>query len=129
MLQAHDDKRTALNRYRDNIVAAIGAILGFPGARTPSSRCSAVVDTTAAVVIATLALAVFLCLAAISPVLWTVASDTASQLGSDLWQCLSAEEGGSRLACYDDIARRPPPHPAKGANAPPAAFGHGKQAQ
>jgi hypothetical protein len=131
--QAHfsgsGNERGALHRHCDNIVAAIGAILGFSGGREPSSRRSAIVDITAAVVIATLALAVFLSVAAISPVVWTVANDTASQLRSELWRCLSAEGSISRLACYDEIARRPPPHPAKGANAPPGMFGRMKPAQ
>jgi hypothetical protein len=107
----------------DEIVATTGATLGFSGERKPSPDRPAIVDTIAAVVIATLALAVFLCLAAISPVVWTFASDTASHLRSELGQCLSVADGGARLACYDEIAHRPPPHPAKGANAPPAAFG------
>ena len=114
------DRRSAIV---DEIVAATGATLGFAGARKPSPRRPAIVDTIAAVLIATLALAVFLCLAAISPVVWTFASDTASHLRSELSQCLSVDHGVARLACYDEIAHRPPPHPAKGANAPAAAFG------
>jgi hypothetical protein len=104
------------------IVATTGATLGLPRARKPSPHRPAIVDTIAAVLIATLALAVFLCLAAISPVVWTFASDAASHLRSELWQCLEIEDSAKRLACYDEIAHRPPPHPAKGANAPAAAF-------
>ncbi len=126
--ESHDERKASHRQSGivDEIVAATRETLGFPGARKPSPHRPAIIDTTAAVIIATLALAVFLCLAAISPVIWTFASDTASHLRSDLWQCLSVEDGASRLACYDEIARRPPPHPAKGANAPPAAFGHVK---
>ena len=114
------DRRSAIV---EEIIVTTGATLGFAGARKPSPRRPAIVDTIAAVLIATLALAVFLCLAAISPVVWTFASDTASHLRTELSQCLSVEDGRTRLACYDQIAHRPPPHPAKGANAPAAAFG------
>ena len=118
-------ERTGLDRRSaivEEIIVTTGATLGFAGARKPSPRRPAIVDTIAAVLIATLALAVFLCLAAISPVVWTFASDTASHLRTELSQCLSVEDGRTRLACYDQIAHRPPPHPAKGANAPAAAF-------
>ena len=106
----------------EEIFATARATVGFSGVRRPSANRPAIVDTVAAVIIATLALAVFLCLAAISPVVWTFASDTASHMRRELSQCLSVEDGAARLACYDEIARRPPPHPAKGANAPAAAF-------
>jgi hypothetical protein len=124
--RAGSDRRSAIV---EEIIVTTGATLGLAGAREPSPHRPAIVDTTAAVLIATLALAVFLCLAAISPVVWTFASDTASHLRSELWQCLSVEDGSTRLACYDEIAHRPPPHPAKGANAPAAAFGRSDQAR
>lgn len=106
------------------IVSAAGAMLGYSDTPTSSRPRPAIFDTVAAVVIATLALAVFLCVAAVSPIVWTFASDAASQLRGDLSQCLSVEDGVRRLACYDQIAHRPPPQPAKGANAPAAAFRH-----
>jgi len=124
--RTESDRRSAIV---EEIVAATGATLGFAGAREPSPRRPAIVDTIAAVIIAALALAVLLCLAAISPVVWTFASDTASHLRSELSQCLSVEDGSTRLACYDEIAHRPPPHPAKGANAPAAAFGRSDHAR
>jgi hypothetical protein len=123
--RAGSDRRSAIV---EEIVVTTGATLGFAGARKPSSHRPAIVDTIAAVVIATLALAVFLCLAAISPVVWTFASDTASHLRSELSQCLSVDDASRRLACYDEIAHRPPPQPAKGANAPAAAFGRSDHA-
>jgi hypothetical protein len=107
-----------------DIIAAIGATLGLAGGRELSPKRPAIVDTIAAVIIAAVATAVLLCFAAISPVIWTFASDTGSHLRSDVAQCLSLADGTSRLACYDEIARRPLPHPAKGANAPAAAFEH-----
>jgi hypothetical protein len=126
MLHTHSrkwqDEASRRSSIVDEIVVTTGATLGLPRARKPSPDRPAIVDTIAAVIIATLALAVFLCLAAISPVVWTFASDTASHLRSELWQCLEIEDSGKRLACYDEIAHRPPPHPAKGANAPAAAF-------
>jgi hypothetical protein len=118
--RAASDRRSAII---EEIIVTTGATLGLAGAREPSPHRPAIVDTVAAVVIVTLALAVFLCLAAISPVVWTFASDTASHLRSELSQCLSVDDSSTRLACYDEIAHRAPPHPAKGANAPAAAFG------
>lgn len=123
--QARSDRRSAIV---EEIIVTTGATLGVAGAREPSPHRPAIVDTVAAVVIATLALAVFLCLAAISPVVWTFASDTASHLRSELSQCLSVEDASRRLACYDEIAHRPLPQPAKGANAPAAAFGRSDHA-
>jgi hypothetical protein len=121
-----DDKRTPshgrLSIIVDEIIAATGATLGVADERANSPHRPPIVDTIATVIIATLAVAVLLCLAAISPVIWTFASDTASHLRSELWQCLSVEDNTARLACYDEIAHRPPPHPAKGANAPRAVF-------
>jgi hypothetical protein len=116
---AQSDRRS---RIVDEIVAATAATPGFAGKQKPLPRRPAIVDPIAGVIIATLALAVLLCLAAISPAVWRFASDAASQLRGELSQCLSIDDGGSRLACYDEIARRPPPQPAKGANAPAAAF-------
>ena len=122
--ESHDE-RTVLHRSAivDAIIAGTGAKPDFCGGRNAAPQRPAIVDPIVAAIIATLALAVFLCLAAISPVVWTFASDTASHVRSELAECLSVEDGGARLVCYDEIAHRPPPHPAKGANAPPAAFG------
>jgi hypothetical protein len=124
--KSHIERKASHRRSAivDEIIATTGATLGVSGARTPSPHRPAIVDTIAAVIIATLALAVFLCLAALSPVVWTFASDTASHLRSKLSHCLEIEDSGRRLACYDEIAHRPLPHPAKGANAPATAFRH-----
>jgi hypothetical protein len=119
--RAGSDRHSAIV---DEIIVTAGATLGFSGAREPSPHRPAIVDTIAAVVIATLAVVVFVCVAALSPIIWTFASDAASHLRAELSQCLSVEDGSRRLACYDEIAHRPPPHPAKGANAPAAAFRH-----
>jgi hypothetical protein len=125
-LRESSEKQSALRRRStivQNIVAAAGATLGISAERKPSPDKPAIVDTIAAVVIATLALAVLLCVAALSPVVWTFAGDAASQLRGELSQCSSIEESRSRVTCYDEIAHRPPPHPAKGANALRSAFG------
>jgi len=81
------------------------------------------VETVTALVIATLLLALFLGLSAIVPGEWTFGSTPASHLRAELQGCLADQDSAARLACYDEIAHRPPPHPARGANAPPAAFG------
>src|SRR6266487_7160915 len=91
--------------------------------RTVSHWASVLGENVVALIVGTLVLAVFLCLAAIDPATWTFQSNAASQLRNELWLCLSIEDGGPRLDCYDKLARQPPPHPAKGANPPPGAFG------
>jgi hypothetical protein len=83
-----------------------------------SSIGSEIVEITGALIVATLVLAVFMLLAAIDPATWTFQSNTASHLRSELWNCLATERDAARLSCYDDIARKPGPHPAKGANIP-----------
>src|SRR5262249_43407087 len=105
-LRASNEKRAALHRRSTivaDIVASAGATLGISAERKPSPQRPAFIDTIAAVVIATLALAVFLCLAAISPVVWTFAGDAAWQLRGELSQCSSIEESCSRVACYHEI--------------------------
>src|SRR5205814_8773440 len=82
-------------------------------------RRSAFVENVVALIVLTLALAVFICLAAIAPVVWTFASDAASQTRTGLFRGSSIEDAAARLACYDEIARRPPRQTANGANALP----------
>src|SRR5207302_9564348 len=91
--------------------------------RTLSRGPSALGENVVALIVGTLVLAAFLCLAAIDPATWTFQSNAASHLRSELWYCLSIKRDDARLECYNAIARQPPPHPAKGANALPRAFG------
>jgi len=76
---------------------------------------SAFVERVVALIVVTLALAVLICLAAIAPAVWTFATAAAAEsyipVGPS--QCLSIKDGPRRLACYDELARRP----AKGAMA------------
>jgi hypothetical protein len=81
------------------------------------------VDTAIAVVAATIALAAFIGVASLVPSAWRFpGDDAASVVGAKLRQCETIPDGAARLVCYDDIAERSLPHPAKGANAPAAAF-------
>ena len=91
--------------------------------RTASSWTSVLGDNVVALIVGALALAAFMCLAAIDPATWTFESNAASHLRSELWRCLSIKDNAARVDCYDEIAHQPPPHPAKGANALPRAFG------
>ena len=84
---------------------------------------SALGDNAIALIAGALAMAAFLCLAAIDPATWTFESNVASHIRSELARCLTIPDSVPRLGCYDEVARQPPPQPAKGANALPWAFG------
>jgi hypothetical protein len=95
----------------------------IPDTRKPVAARLPFVDAILGLMIATLMLSVFICLAALVPGEWTFANDGASSVRIDeLRQCATLADNAARLSCFDDLARRPPPHPAKGANAPAAAF-------
>jgi len=82
------------------------------------------VKTIEALMIATLTLAVLICLAALVPVVWTFANNGASSVRTDeLRPCAAIADDAARLPCFDEIARRPLPHPARGANPPAEVFG------
>ena|SRR5438552_182896 len=87
----------------------------------PVSRRSAFVESVVALIVVSLALVVLICLAAIAPAMWAFA--TAAAAGSytpvGLSRCVSTKDDPSRLACYDELARRP----AKGASDPSYGFG------
>ncbi len=91
--------------------------------RTVSHWASVLGENVVALIVGTLVLAVFLCLAAIDPATWTFQSNAASHMRSELWHCLAIQDSFARLGCYDEIAREPAAHPAKGANAPLGASG------
>jgi len=94
------------------------------GARHSISRwASALGENVIALVIGTLVLAAFMFLAAIDPATWRLQSNEASHLRAELRHCLSVAAAAARVDCYDGIAQQPPPHPARGANALPSAFG------
>ena len=98
------------------------------GGRSKVSRwSSALGENVLALIVGALVLALFMCLAAIDPATWTFQSNEASHLRNELWHCLSLKDNVARLDCYEEVARRPPPHPAKGANALPRAFGQEEQ--
>src|SRR5207244_206016 len=75
----------------------------------PVSRRSAFVESVVALIVVSLALVVLICLAAIAPAMWAFA--TAAAAGSytpvGLSRCVSTKDDPSRLACYDELARRP----------------------
>jgi hypothetical protein len=97
---------------------------GNSGAKRIVSRWQSTLgENVVALVVGTLVIAAFLCLAAIDPATWTFQSNEASHLRAELRHCLNMEDTVARLGCYDDLAIQPLPHPAKGANALPEAFG------
>jgi hypothetical protein len=62
-------------------------------------------------------------LAALVPVVWSFATNGNSPARiDDPRQCVAIKADDARLACFDAIADRPLPQPAKGANAPAGAF-------
>ena len=80
-------------------------------------------ENVIALIVGTLVLTAFMSLAAIDPATWTFQSNEASHLRAELRHCLSVEDAVARVDCYDEIAQQAPPHPARGANALPGAFG------
>jgi hypothetical protein len=94
-----------------------------PDSCKPVAARSPFAEVIAALMLATLMLAAFISLAALVPGVSTIAGDGASSVRiGELRQCAVLADNAARLSCFDDLADRPPPHPAKGANAPPAAF-------
>jgi hypothetical protein len=95
-----------------------------PHSRKPLVARSPFVETIEALMIATLMLAVLICLAALVPGVWTFANDGAASVRIDeVRRCAAVADDAARLSCFDEIARRPLPHPAKGANPPAEVFG------
>ncbi|HXN44154.1 MAG TPA: hypothetical protein VN917_07915 [Xanthobacteraceae bacterium] len=90
---------------------------------TLSRWSSALGENVVALIVGTLVLALFMCLAAIDPATWTFRTDADLHLRRELWGCLSIKDDIARIHCYDQIAHQPPPQPAKGANPLPRAFG------
>jgi hypothetical protein len=80
------------------------------------------IDSTAAVIIAAVALAVFIGLASLVPSARLAGNETRSISTADMRRCEIRADPSARLACYDAIAERAALHPAKGANAPAEAF-------
>jgi hypothetical protein len=88
------------------------------------AKRSALVENVVALMVATLVLAVFIAVAALVPAVSKFTVDGASSVSlDDVRHCATAVSPQARLSCYDEIADRPLPHPAKGANAPAATFG------
>jgi hypothetical protein len=85
------------------------------------SHRSASVERAITLIVVTLALAVLICLAAVAPAVWTFAAAAAAEsyVPVGLSRCVSIKDDRSRLACYDELARRP----AKGAGGPSHGFG------
>jgi hypothetical protein len=79
--------------------------------------------STDLVLLGLLAAAVLICAVAIAPILWTAAKEViAHQADFDPRACLTIANESDRLHCLETRVGRETP-PAKGAYAPPAAFG------
>jgi hypothetical protein len=82
---------------------------------------SAFVERLTALIVVAIAFTVLVCLAALAPAVWAFATaaiaETHIPVGSS--RCLSINDDPSRLACYDQLARRP----AKGVSGPFHKFG------
>jgi hypothetical protein len=91
--------------------------------RQPLAGRPMLVDSFVTLMIAALLAAVVMGLAALAPVAWTLATDgNAATRVDDVRQCVALKDNAARLACFDGVADRPLPQPAKGANAPAGAF-------
>src|SRR5437016_1300011 len=77
---------------------AIIHIRGSGGEGNEPSGYSPLVENVGALIVATLALGVFMLLAAIDPATWTFQSNTASHLRSELWNCLTIKDDAGDLA-------------------------------
>src|SRR6266536_2796364 len=66
--------------------------------RTVSHWASVLGENVVALIVGTLVLAVFLCLAAIDPATWTFQSNAASHMRSELWHCLAIQDSSPGLA-------------------------------
>jgi hypothetical protein len=74
------------------------------------------------------AVAILICLVALTPIAWTALEEIAThQAENDPRACLFIKNESERLHCLEVRVGRNPP-PARGANAPLAAFG-GKETQ
>jgi hypothetical protein len=97
---------------------------GSPEARrTVSNWTSTLGEDVFALIVGTFVLAVFVCLAAIDPATWTFQRNVASHIRSELSHCFSIQDSDARLGCYDHVASRLSPYPAKGANPFSGTFG------
>jgi hypothetical protein len=91
--------------------------------RQPLAGRPMLVDSFVTLMIAALLAAGVMGLVALAPVVWTLATESnpAARV-DDVRQCATIKDNAARLACFDGVADRPPPQPAKGANAPAGAF-------
>ncbi len=71
---------------------------------------------------AALIVAALIGLAALVQVQGPAASQGGPSAIDELRPCAAIADNAARLACFDAIADQAPPQPAKGANAPAAAF-------
>jgi len=82
-------------------------------------RTSSSESTGTMLSIAAFAIVVLICLAMLSPIVWTAVQTFSSRESpSTVAQCSTLNDDSWRLACYDKVVGRSLPQPAKGANAP-----------
>jgi hypothetical protein len=101
------------------------AAVGDPDDRaTRADRRSLLADGVKALLIAAVVISTVTAVRALAPVAWSALSQTSvATRGTNPRQCALIKNDRDRLACFDDYAQQLMRPPAKGAFAPPEAFG------
>jgi hypothetical protein len=104
------------------------AAVGDPHDRgTRADRRSLLADGVKALLIAALVISTVTAVRALAPVAWNALAQTSvATRETDPRQCALIKNDRDRLACFDHYVEQLMRPPAKGAFAPPAAFGERK---
>jgi hypothetical protein len=116
--------QTAAGQESKGVMAAAGD----PDNRgTPAYQRSLLADAVTALLTAVLVISTVTAVRALAPVAWDALSQVSVvNMATDPRQCALIKNDRDRLACFDDYVRELMRPPAKGAFAPPGAFGERK---
>jgi hypothetical protein len=100
------------------------AAVGDPHDRgTSAPRRSLLADGVMALLTAVLVISTVTAIRALAPVAWDALSRASANRATDPSQCALIKNDSERLACFDGYVKELTRPPAKGAFAPPEAFG------
>jgi hypothetical protein len=95
--------------------------------RPRAQRRSLLADGVTALLIAVLLISTVTAVGALAPIAWDALSRAlVAKRATDLRQCALINNDRHRLACFDEYVKEMMKPPAKGAFAPPEAFGERK---